>query len=193
MRKIMYLFLSLVLVIILTGCGNKIEKQNQNKNKKELNSSLVNIEKVYYQVSNDSSASMYIVYSVKSDDKKDITLGDSADLTANSETTGSAFYSYDMNKNFIGSLGFPTLVDYKTLYGGSEDVLKYVATFVINKRIIDDNEKIILRVPYNGEVSKDSPVTKNKYLEKSFKFDEIDSFEYSDNEEFIKEFEKDYK
>ena len=188
-KKIISMVLFLTMIFVITGCGNKIEEQKQN----ELNSSLVNIEKVYYKVSNDSSVSMYIVYSVKSDDKEDITLGSEANLIANSKTTGSAFFTYDMNKNFIGSLGFPTLVTYKTLYGGSDDLLKYVATFIINKKIIDNNEKIILKVPYNGEASEDSPVTKYKYLEKSFTLNEIDSFEYSDNEEFIKEFEKDYK
>lgn len=194
MKKIfLYLIMGTLLVIGLTGCGDKKVEDTRENKQTESNSNLVSIEKIYYKVNKDSSSSMYIVYSVASDDKKDITLGDSASLVANSKTTGSAFYTYDMNKNAIGSLGFPTAVTYKTLYAGSNNSLKYVSTFVINKKIIDDNEKITLKIPYNGEVSEDSPVTKNKYLEKSFSFKEIDSFEYTENEELIKELEKDYK
>ena len=187
-NKLLLFLLCGILLIGVTGCGKKVTKEKE----KSL-SNLVDIEKIYYNENDDSSISMYLVYAVKSDTEKDITIGASANLIVDSQTNNSAFYTYDMNKNVIAELGFPTVVDYKTLYGGSDEKVRYVATFTINKNYVDNKEEIVLQVPINGTVSENSSVTKYEYLEKSFTFDEIEIFSYSENSEFIQELEKDYK
>lgn len=185
-NKLLLFLLCGILLIGVTGCGKEVTKEKSLSN-------LVNIEKIYYKENDNSSISMYLVYAVKSDTEKDITIGESANLIVNSQTQGSAFYTYDKNKNAIAELGFPTAVSYKTLYGGSDEKLRYVATFTINKNYIDNKKEIVLQVPINGTVSENSPVTKYEYLEKSFTFDKIEIFSYSENSEFVQEFEKDYK
>jgi len=195
MKKVIWLMLLVVIgLFLLTGCGESeitLNRKEENDAENTI-SKVLNIEKIYYKFNDDSSASMYLVYSIKSDENLDIDLGSSASLLVGSKTTGSAFYSYDMNKNVFEKAGFPTVVTYKTLYSGSAEILKYVATFTINKKYIDNGEDIILKVPINGTVNENSPVTEYSYLEKSFKFTEITSFLYSDNSEFLQEFKKDY-
>lgn len=186
MKKKIFLNLLIFLsLFMITGCGGEKTKEI---NKPEL----LNIEKIYYEINEDSSVSMYLVYSIKSDEEKDITLGESANLVVDTKTQGSTFYTYDKNKNIIEQAGFPSLVSYKTLYSGSNETLKYIATFTINKKYISNKEKVKLQVPYNGEVTEKSPVTEYEYLEKNFSFDELNCFLYSDNNEFIQEFKKDY-
>ena len=189
-KRLLLTIFILIGIICITGCG-KEEKKDNNLNNSNL-SNLVNIEKIYYQEINDGSVSMYLIYCVNSDKEKDITLGSSAELVVDGKKQSSAFYTYDMNKNLIAKAGFPTIVEYKTLYGGSNNTLRYIATFTINKNYTNNNMKITLKIPYNGLVSEDSPVTKYEYLEKEFVFDDIKNFLYNDNSEFISEFEKDY-
>lgn len=185
-KAILTILLCGVMILGITGCA-------KGTNEEKSLSNLTDIEKIYYKTNDDSSISMYLVYAVKSDAEKDITIGSSANLIVDSQTKNSTFYTYDMNKSIIEKAGFPTAVSYKTLYGGSDETLKYIATFTINKNYVDNKKKIILQVPINGSISENSPVTEYEYIEKVFTFDEIENFSYSENSEFIQKFEKDYE
>lgn len=190
MKKI---FLTILLcgVILLGATGCESEKSDDSQ--QNTLSNLVDIEKIYYKENNDSSISMYLVYSIKSDAENDITVGASPSMIAGEETSSSAFYTYDKNKSIIEKIGFPTVVSYQTLYAGSDKKIKYIATFIINKNYVDNKKELILQIPIDGTVSYDSPATKYDNIEKSFIFDNVKSYQYVENDDFIQEFEKDYK
>lgn len=127
---------------------------------------------------------VYVVYTVYGKEDEDITVGESPDLDYGYGTIGGGLYSADPNKDFIKLLGFPTAVTYQKIRAGSEEGIRYINYFIINKKSIDENKTLTLKVPYSGKAS-------GKYLEKSFTVSDVDSFEYKDDSEFLQELAKD--
>ena len=183
MKKILKVVLCISLVMLLVGCGNKQEESTD--------SNLVTIDKIYYQENDNGSSSMYLVYSIKSDEEKDITAHGGVNLVVGENTKGSAFFTYDTNKNVIEEAGFPTVVSYKTLYAGSNQTLKYIATFTVSNKVIENNEELKLIAEVNGHQGQGMATEYDK-LEKTFTFKDVPTFKYSDNQEFVQEFQKDY-
>ncbi len=174
-KKIFLILLIFVMLIGLTGCGEKTNKNSLND--------LVDIEKIYYKENDNGSISMYLTYTISSDIEKDITIdGSDAKLKTDLKEYGGLYGYVDINKDLIEEAGFQTVSDYKTLYGGSNEKIKYLVIFSINKNYFEARKKLTLLVKINGD----------EYIEKEIDRNKINIFKYTENSEFITEFKKDY-
>lgn len=190
-------FIAIVIIIVIGTITFKIKNKPQEEikanNIQNIGESLVNIEKIYYSKNkNGDSYSLYLTYSIKSDNDKDITTAGETTLISGEKEQGSSYYNYDMNKDVISMAGYPTAISYTTLYAQSDKQLKYIAHFTVGKKDIEENNNLTFKVKYNGYLNSTSPVTQYEYLEKKFKINDVSNFLYIDNNDFIKEFKKDH-
>lgn len=199
LRIIIPVVIAIVIVLvvgIIIGLKNKNKQQEeiQKNNTQSIEESLINIEKIYYSKNNSGdSYSIYLTYSIRSDDDKDITTaGETTLVSGGGKEQGSSYYTYDMNKDSISMAGYPQAISYSTLYAGSDKQLKYIAHFTVGKKDIEENNNLTLKVKYNGYSTSDSFITQYEHLEKNFKINDVTNFLYIDNNDFISEFKKDH-
>lgn len=192
--KLMMIIVAIVMILIVGIIVSTIKKKETSKEDKiqNIGEKLINIEKVYYgKINSQDSYSMYIIYTIKSDNNIDIeTNNKGASLMSGGGQCASYYYYKD--QGILSKAGYSDSVRYETLYAGSDKKLKYIASFEVGKKGIEENKNLMLKVNYNGTVTENSPVTHYEFLEKTFKITEVNNFLYSDYAEFLKEFKKDH-
>lgn len=146
MKKVIAIMLSLILVFSFSACS---KNKNDDNNTEEITTvSNIKINNIFYSNNdNDDTSSIYIEYTVSASQTEDISYGDSAKIKTNYGEQGSSLYTWDKYKDLVERAGFPVLINYQTLYAGSEKTLGYIAHFTINKRCISNDETMTLIVP----------------------------------------------
>ncbi len=196
--------ISLIIVVILiisAGCTKRNENTDIYRNDKYAD--LGNIEKIYYSENSSNQVTMYIVYSIVSDEEKDFAVGMPAGLSTCYLTdnggrncsipTVSGVYiaSDDDNREIIELAGFPIYTTYKTLKAGSNEKVKYISKETIDKRYVDGQDMAYIYFYLSSRLNTTNfEITTS--IEKKIDFKEIKTFKYNDNSEFVEEFKKDY-
>lgn len=193
-KTILSILLFTILLFGVVGCDSKDNNKYTN---------LVDVEKIYYHEIDNNQISMYIVYSIKSDENQDFYVGKPANIQScyatddggSSCTTQSSTSSYilnnDENQDLIEAAGFSLNEEYKTLKAGSDEKEKYIIEAFIDKEFLKDQDDTYLVVGLSTRLDTDSFIATTT-VKKKYKFSEVETFKYSDNSEFVEEFKKDY-